>query len=91
MKNNYDYDLKMKIIELYNNGNKPILLAELFNIFFKSIYNWIKLYKNNILKPKRSYIKKSSLFHNVLIRVNIKFYILKNLLYHVVKNIPKYL
>ena len=43
MKNNYNYDLKMKIIELYYNSNKPIFLAELFNISFKSIYNWIQL------------------------------------------------
>ena len=78
MKNNYDYDLKIKIIQLYKQGNKPLYLSNLFQVSLKSIYNWIYLYNNNLLKHKQKYIKKTSLFRNSLIRVNIKFYIFKN-------------
>ena len=82
MTNYYSYDLKEKIIELYNKSYSVKQLVELFNISKSSIYSWIK--NNNLPKNKTKFIKINSLFHNHLIRINIKFYILKypNFNYH---------
>ena len=80
MPNYYSYDLKCKIINLYlNNSYTVIQLTNLFNISKSSIYNWIKLYNNGALKIKKdNFIKNNSFFRNPIIRVNIKFYIIRN-------------
>ena len=80
MPNYYSYDLKCKIINLYlNNSYTVIQLTNLFNISKSSIYNWIKLYNNGTLKIKKdNFIKNNSFFRNPIIRVNIKFYIIRN-------------
>ena len=37
MKNNYDYDLKIKIIQLYKQGNKPFTIGHIFPQFIKQL------------------------------------------------------
>lgn len=53
--NNYPFFFRKKVINCYLNcfaKNKANYVIELFNISNGTLFNWLKLYKNNNLKSK---------------------------------------
>ena len=67
--NNYSLDLKSRIINEYNRHILSVVkIATLFSVSKSSVYNWIKLYKQDTLKTKIQYTKSKSNFQNSDIR-----------------------
>lgn len=67
--NNYSLDLKSRIINEYNKHILSVIkIATLFSVSKSSVYNWVKLYKQDILKNKIQYTKQKSNFQNSDIR-----------------------
>lgn len=79
MPNYYSFDLKNKVVELYHKNYSVKELSKMFNISFKTIYNWINQFENNTIdKNKKKFVKPTSLFRNIHIRLHIKLYIHKH-------------
>lgn len=67
--NNYSLDLKNRIINEYNKHILSVIeIAKIFSVSKSSVYNWIKLYKENDLHIKEKYTKQTSSFQNLDIR-----------------------
>lgn len=67
--NNYSVDLKLRVVNAYNNKTHNVTdICRTFSVSKSSVYNWINLYKNNKLTSKCEYIKPTSKIHNENIR-----------------------
>ncbi len=77
--NNYSLDLKLRVVNAYLKEQYTVAdICDIFKISKSSVYNWIKLYKNNELTNKISYVKPTSNFRNKDIRNFIFNFINKN-------------
>ena len=74
--NNYSIDLKLRVINTYNQKIYKINdIVKIFCVSKSSVYNWVKLYKSEELTSKITYIKPKSNFHNIQIRNIISEYV----------------
>ena len=77
--NNYSLDLKLRVVESYNERIFTVAeLTKIFKVSKSSVYNWVAMYNNNLLTNKQSYTKPSAKFNNIEIRKIIFNYIQTN-------------
>lgn len=77
--NNYSNLFRLRIVKLFIENKYTVLeLVKIFCVSKSSIYNWIKLFKNNNLKEKTKYFKSSSILRNQQLQSFIQEYITNN-------------
>jgi len=74
--NSYSLDLKLRVVNAHLNLHYSISkIVDLFLVSKSSVYNWVSLYKQNLLTSKLHYTKPLSIIYNSNVHDIIKNYI----------------